>query len=47
MLDHAAIRSHEELARLLKCEPRDVKNARERLLLRADHLREQRQGAAS
>lgn len=47
MLDYAAIRSHEELAGLLKCEPREVKNARERLLLRADQLREQREGAAS
>ena len=47
MLDHAAIRSHEELARLLACQPRDVKNARERLLLRADQLRLAREGAAS
>ena len=47
MLDHAAIRSHEELAGLLGCQPRDVKNARERLIARADLLREQREGAAS
>lgn len=47
MLDHAAIRSHDELAQLLKCQPRDVKNARERLLLRADQLRLARDGAPS
>lgn len=47
MLDHAAINSHDELARLLGCEPREVKNARERLLRRADDLRLQREGATS
>ena len=47
MLDHAGVRSHEELAGLLGCQPRDVKNARERLIARADLLRQQREGVAA
>ncbi len=46
ILDNATIRSHEELARILGCEPRDVKLGYDRLMRRADALR-QEQGAAS
>jgi len=46
LLDNASIRSHEELARILGCEPKDVKAAYMRLMRRADALR-LKQGAPS
>jgi DNA-directed RNA polymerase specialized sigma24 family protein len=47
ILDNAAVRSREELARILGCEPKDVKAAYMRLMRRADALRQQQEGAAS
>jgi hypothetical protein len=47
LLDNASIRSHEELARILGCEAKDVKAAYMRLKRRADALRQQQEGAAS
>ncbi len=46
LLDNASIRSHAELARILGCEPKDVKAAYMRLMRRADALR-LKQGAPS
>lgn len=46
ILDNASIRSHDELARVLGCEPKDVKAAYMRLMRRADALR-QKQGSPS
>jgi DNA-directed RNA polymerase specialized sigma24 family protein len=46
ILDNASIRSHVELARILRCEPKDVKLGYDRLMRRADALRK-KQGAAS
>lgn len=46
ILDNASIRSHEELARILGCEPHDVKLGYDRLMRRADAVR-QEQGAPS
>lgn len=46
LLDNASIRSHDELARILGCEKKDVKAAYMRLMRRADELR-LKQGAPS
>lgn len=46
ILDNASIRSHDELARILGCEPQDVKNAYMRLKRRADALRQEQEAAS-
>jgi hypothetical protein len=46
ILDNASIRSHDELERILGCEPKDVKRAYDRLKRRADKLRLKQEAAS-
>ncbi len=47
ILDNPSIRSHDELARILKCQPWDVKLGYDRLMRRADKVRLQLEEEAS